>query len=355
MDRPTVVSRALLTGALALCAHAAFAQDVLLPSASTTVAPINAAPVDAAAPVDIASPTSIAAPSTVSVPSDIALPADNATTAAPAATDVPTDAEQDFQAIYGTGTQDDSQYYDPNLPVPADLPQAFDPWEGFNRRVHTFNNAVDRAVAKPLAKAYMAVVPRPIRLGVSNFFSNLGQPLTMVNSLLQGRPKQAAQTLGRFALNTTLGIGGIFDPATEADLPRYDEDFGQTLGQWGWKRSRYVEVPFFGPRTVRDLFGMAGDANFGLLRGVEEDKVRVFLQGLQLVDVRTQLLSVDAMREGAADDYSLVRDAWLQRRNYQIFGDRALEEDESLPDYLRDDSNPEVPVDAIPVTPMDGG
>jgi phospholipid-binding lipoprotein MlaA len=88
---------------------------------------------------------------------------------------------------------------------------------------------------------------------------------------------------------------------------------------------------------------------------VEEDKVRVFLQGLQLVDVRTQLLSVDAMREGAADDYSLVRDAWLQRRNYQIFGDRALEEDESLPDYLRDDSNPEVPVDAIPVTPMDGG
>ena len=119
MDRPTVLSRALLTGALALCAPAAFAQDVVLPPASTTAAPINAAPVDATSPpADIASPTSIAAPSTVSVPPDVALPADNATTAAPAATDVPTDAEQDFQAIYGTGTQDDSQYYDPNLPVP---------------------------------------------------------------------------------------------------------------------------------------------------------------------------------------------------------------------------------------------
>ena len=140
--------------------------------------------------------------------------------------------------------------------VAIEQADAGDPWEGFNRRVHTFNNAIDRAIAKPLAKAYMAVVPRPVRLGVSNFFSNLGQPLTMVNSLLQGRPKQAAQTLGRFALNTTLGIGGIFDPATEADLPRYDEDFGQTLGQWGWKRSNMASLsispkiqPLTGPST----------------------------------------------------------------------------------------------------------
>jgi phospholipid-binding lipoprotein MlaA len=275
------------------------------------------------------------------VPADVAVP-----------TDAPTTAEQDFDAIYGN---DDAQYGDQTLPTPAKLPESYDPWEGFNRRVHTFNNAVDRAIAKPLAKAYIAVVPRPIRLGVSNFFSNLAQPLTAANALLQGKPKVAAQALGRFALNTTLGIGGIFDPATDAKLPHHNEDFGQTLGLWGWKQSRYVEVPLFGPRTVRDLFGMAGEANFALMRGVEEDKVRVFLQGLQLVDVRTQLLSLDSMREGAADDYSLVRDAWLQRRNYQIFGDRALDEDQSLPDYLREENNPSVPVDAIPVTPMDGG
>jgi phospholipid-binding lipoprotein MlaA len=257
----------------------------------------------------------------------------------------PTDAEQDYAELYG----------DPNLPTPAELPQAFDPWEPFNRRMHRFNDAVDRRIAKPLAKAYIAVVPRPVRLGVGNFFSNLGQPLSAINALLQGKPKQAGQALGRFALNATLGVGGIFDPASDAKLPHRSEDFGQTLGTWGWKRSRYVELPLFGPRTVRDVFGMVGDAPLSPLRQIEDDKARVFLQGLQLVDVRTQLMAVDNMREGAADDYSLVRDAWTQRRNYQIFGDRQVEDDSSLPDYLREENNPTVPIDAIPVTPMDGG
>ncbi|HWI24817.1 MAG TPA: MlaA family lipoprotein [Lysobacter sp.] len=270
-----------------------------------------------------------------------------ATDAAPqtGAQQVPTDAEQDYAALYG----------DPTLPTPAELPQAFDPWEPFNRRMHRFNDVVDRRVAKPLAKAYIAVVPRPLRLGVGNFFSNLGQPLSAINALLQGKPKQAGQALGRFALNATLGVGGIFDPASDAKLPHRSEDFGQTLGVWGWKRSRYVELPLFGPRTVRDVFGMVGDAPLSPLRQIEDDRARVFLQGLQLVDVRTQLMAVDSMREGAADDYSLVRDAWTQRRNYQIFGDRQVEDDSSLPDYLREENNPTVPIDAIPVTPMDGG
>jgi phospholipid-binding lipoprotein MlaA len=216
--------------------------------------------------------------------------------------------------------------------------------------MHRFNNGVDRHVAKPLAKAYVAVVPRPMRLGVSNFFNNLSQPVSALNALLQGRPKQAAQSLGRFALNTTLGIGGLFDPASDAHLPNHGEDFGQTLGVWGWKRSRYVELPLFGPRTLRDVLGMAGDAPLAPLPQIEEDKVRVFLQGLQLVDIRTQLFAVDSMREGATDDYTLVRDAWLQRRNYQITGDTERPKQDELPDYLRDDtSDPNVPVDAMPM------
>src|SRR5207342_3771434 len=175
---------------------------------------------------------------------------------------------------------------------------------------------------------------------------NLGQPLTMINALLQGKPKEAAQALGRFTVNTTLGIGGIFDPATEAKIPHNNEDFGQTLGVWGWKRSRYVELPLFGPRTVRDVFGMVGDAPLAPIRTIQDDTARVFLQGLQLVDVRTQLMAVDSMREGATDDYTLVRDAWLQRRNYQINGDRRKQQDPSLPDYLQDDdTNPGVPAD----------
>jgi phospholipid-binding lipoprotein MlaA len=189
-----------------------------------------------------------------------------------------------------------------------------------------------------------------VRLGVSNFFVNLGQPVSALNALLQGKPKQAAQALGRFALNTTLGVGGLFDPASDAHLPLHSEDFGQTLGVWGWKRSRYVELPLFGPRTVRDVVGMAGDAPLAPLPHVEDDKTRVFLQGLQLVDIRTQLFAVDSMREGAADDYTLVRDAWLQRRNYQISGDRKQSSDNALPDYLQDDTaNPSVPVDAMPM------
>jgi phospholipid-binding lipoprotein MlaA len=262
-----------------------------------------------------------------------------------------TDAERAFDALYGAAPA--AAFADPDLPAPAVLPQSYDPWEGFNRRMHRFNNAVDRRVATPLARAYVAVAPRPVRLGVSNFFHNLGQPVSALNALLQGKPGQALQSLGRFVMNTTLGIGGIFDPASDAKLPNRSEDLGQTLGVWGWKQSRYVEVPLFGPRTVRDLFGMAGDAPLAPLRQVEMDKARVFLQGLQLVDLRTQLFAVDGMREGAADDYALVRDSWLQRRNYQIFGDRQLEQDDSLPDYLREEYNPTVPVDAIPVTPMD--
>jgi phospholipid-binding lipoprotein MlaA len=259
----------------------------------------------------------------------------------------PTQAELDYAALYGGEVYD--PVADPTLPAPAQLPVSYDPWEPFNRRMHRVNDAIDRSVARPLAKAYMAAVPRPVRLGVGNFFRNLAQPVTALNSLLQGKPAQAGKSLARFALNATLGIGGILDPATDAGLPLHFEDFGQTLGVWGWERSRYVELPLFGPRTVRDVLGMFGDAPLSAVRNVDDNELRVFLQGLQLVDLRTQLFIVDAMREGAADDYALVRDSWLQRRNYQIVGDDALEGDDSLPEYLREDANPTVPVDAMPI------
>ncbi|HEY5850687.1 MAG TPA: MlaA family lipoprotein [Lysobacter sp.] len=264
-----------------------------------------------------------------------------------------TQAERDYDALYGAP---DDAYADPNLPTPAVMPAVYDPWEKYNRQMHRFNNAVDRGVARPLARGYVKVVPRPFRLGVSNFFNNLGQPVSAVNALLQGKPKQAGQSLGRFILNTTLGIAGIFDPASDAKLPNRGEDFGQTLGVWGWQRSRYVELPFFGPRTMRDTLGMFGDAPLSPLRQVEADNLRIPLQGLQLVDVRAQLLSTDSFREGAEDDYTLVRDAWMQRRDYQIQGDRMNGDGtDTLPDYLQDDSNPQVPVDAMPVMPADGG
>jgi phospholipid-binding lipoprotein MlaA len=313
------------------------------PVAATDAVGVAAATAQTEAPAQTPDDAAQAAP----VPVSAAPIGDVVTPPATAQTDANAqgDTEQAFNDIYGT-----QSFGDPNLPAAAVMPGTYDPWEKYNRRMHRFNNAIDRGVAKPLARGYVRAVPRPVRLGVSNFFNNLSQPLTMVNSLLQGKPKQAGQSLGRFLLNSTFGIAGIFDPASRANLPQKSEDFGQTLGVWGWKRSRYFELPLFGPRTVRDVFGMGGDAPLSPLRGVEADRVRIPLQGLQLVDVRAQLLSTDSLREGAEDDYTLVRDAWSQRRDYQIFGDRISQDGKDLPDYLREeDDDATVPVDAMPV------
>ncbi|MBJ6979747.1 MULTISPECIES: VacJ family lipoprotein [unclassified Luteimonas] len=263
-----------------------------------------------------------------------------------------TQAELDFAAIYGGDVYD--PIADPTLPEPATVGSpGHDPWENWNRRVHGFNMAIDRAVAEPLARAYVKVVPRPLRLGVGNFFSNLGQPVSALNALLQGKPKQAGQSLGRFVVNATIGMAGLFDPATHLKIPNRSEDFGQTLGVWGWEQSRFVELPLFGPRTVRDVFGLVGDGQVSPTRQINDDTVRIGLQGLQLVDLRTQLFAVDRLREGAADEYALVRDAWMQRRNYQIHGDRIRrDQQQDLPDYLLDDeTNPTVPVDVMPIIP----
>ncbi|MFZ2754475.1 MAG: VacJ family lipoprotein [Lysobacteraceae bacterium] len=349
LSRAAFVLAALLASG---CAHKAASQDA--PPAPTIVeaSVTNTGIANAEPPADAAA---AAAPATgaMSVGDDAGSIAEVTATPEPAA-QAPTEAEQDFAAIYGNGElpQEYDPVADPTLPAPAVQPVSYDPLEKLNRRVHRFNEAVDRRIAKPLATVYMKVTPRPVRLGVGNFFNNLGQPVSALNALLQGKPKQAGQALGRFLLNSTLGIGGVFDPATSANLPNKSEDFGQTLGVWGWKKSRYVELPLFGPRTIRDALGMAGDSPLSPIRSIEEDKLRVFLQGLQLVDVRTQLLAVDRMREGATDDYALVRDAWMQRRQYQIFGERKNEADESLPDYLDNgDDNPTVPINAIPVIP----
>ena len=254
------------------------------------------------------------------------------------------DAEADFAAIYG------QQAGGEGTPIGSlGAPAAYDPWEKYNRRVHAFNMAVDRGLAKPLVRAYVAAVPRPLRTGVSNFFDNLGQPVTLVNSLLQGNPRGAANSLGRFLLNSTVGIGGLLDVATKAKMPKRGEDFGQTLAVWGWQRSRYLELPLLGPRTVRDMIGLVGDARLRPVQYVEDDKTRVFLQGLQLVDLRAKLLPIEGLiNQGAVDEYALFRDMWLQRRNYQInqAGRKkdASAPDETLPPYLMQDDAVPAPV-----------
>ncbi|WP_028918117.1 VacJ family lipoprotein [Pseudoxanthomonas sp. J35] len=277
-------------------------------------------------------------------------PAADDAIAGPVATDAdaalaPTDEEDDYAALYGEDTASGNGADGATGSVP------YDPWEPMNRRIHAFNNVVDRAIARPIARAYVTVVPQPVRLGVTNFFDNLSSPLTMVNQVLQGRPRDAVQTFGRFLVNSTLGIGGIFDPASDLKMKRRSEDFGQTLGIWGWRSSRYVELPFFGPRTLRDVVGLAGDAPLSVVQRIEEDKVRIALQGAQLVDTRAQLLAVDALRDAAPDEYAITRDAWIKRRTFKIESDRRSR-DGNLRDEEDDDRHPTVPADAMPLPVM---
>ena len=206
----------------------------------------------------------------------------------------------------------DAEPSDPQAPVD-------DPWEGFNRHVHGFNNTADQLVFRPLAVGYDTVAPAPVKAGVSRFFANLGMPATAVNQALQGRPRHAAQSLGRFAVNFTVGIGGVFDPATHFGVPQHaPQDFGQTLATWGWSESRYLVLPLFGPRTLRDTVAIVGDQPLSPLGQVQSSVAAAGLQMMEVVDGRARMLPLDKFRRDAFDDYLLVRDAWAQRRKQQI-------------------------------------
>jgi len=197
-----------------------------------------------------------------------------------------------------------------------------DPWEGYNRRIHRFNNAADRFFVRPLAVAYDKVTPDPVQASIGKFFGNLREPGTAVNEILQGRPVRATQTLGRFLVNATVGVGGLFDPATRFGMPQYKEDLGQTFAMWGWRDSRYLVLPLLGPRTARDSVSILGEQRLSPLSYVKNSMTANGLTILQLTDGRSRMLPMDEMRKGAVDDYALVRDMWMQRRNHQIDRDR---------------------------------
>ncbi|MDP2196161.1 MAG: VacJ family lipoprotein [Rhodocyclaceae bacterium] len=190
-----------------------------------------------------------------------------------------------------------------------------DPIEGFNRAMYGFNEAVDTVLIKPVAQGYDAVLPDPVRTGVTNFFGNIADLFIGVNNLFQGKPDQAASDLGRVLINSTIGILGLFDVATEAGLEKHEEDFGQTFGRWGVGNGAYVVLPIFGPRTVRDTAGLVLDMAADPVANVSSVPTRNTLLGLRLVDARADMLPADkVIEEAALDKYSYVRDGYLQRR-----------------------------------------
>jgi phospholipid-binding lipoprotein MlaA len=202
--------------------------------------------------------------------------------------------------------------------MPAGEGDPRDRFEPTNRAIHRFNDALDRNVAKPVAKAYVKVTPAPVRTGFSNFFRNLTFPTVIINDLLQLKVKGFANDTARLIVNTTIGIGGLFDPASQIGLSAGNEDFGQTLGRWGVPAGPYVVLPFFGPSNVRDAFGLAADQFTDPKNYVKNDYVSWGLTGLSLVDLRAELLATETVLSNANDPYAFVRNAYLQRREYLV-------------------------------------
>jgi phospholipid-binding lipoprotein MlaA len=196
-----------------------------------------------------------------------------------------------------------------------------DPWEPYNRAVDRFNRTADKWVVRPVASAYDTVTPEPVQTGVSNFFSNMGSPVTLVNQLLQGKPAPALQTLGRFAMNTTVGIGGLLDPASAVGIPRHAEDFGQTMGVWGWSDSRYFILPLMGPGTLRDTLGQVGDMPLSPIGYIDNSQVTMGLKALRAANTRAGSLGKDNRHGHTIDEYVITRDTWMRRRNGQIHRD----------------------------------
>jgi phospholipid-binding lipoprotein MlaA len=217
----------------------------------------------------------------------------------------------------------------------VNTPTKGDPLEGFNRTVFTFNDKVDQYALKPVAQGYVKITPQLMRDSVTNFFSNIGDVYVAANNLLQLKIADGVEDIMRIAINTVFGVGGLFDVATLAKLPKHDNDLGLTLGHYGVPAGPYLVLPLFGPSTVRDAVGSVGAYYVNPLSYVHPDGLSWALYGVNIINTRANLLGASDVLEGAAlDKYSFVRNAYLQRRNYLLSqGKSGAGAAAGLPDY----------------------
>jgi phospholipid-binding lipoprotein MlaA len=195
-----------------------------------------------------------------------------------------------------------------------------DPIEGFNRVVFAFNDGLDSIALRPVAKLYDAALPKPVQRGISNFFGNLDDVFTGVNNVLQGKPSEGISDIARVLINSTVGVLGIFDWATDMGLEKHNEDFGQTFGRWGVGAGPYLVMPLFGPKSLRDATGYVLDSQVDPISNIADVSTRNATSGLRLIDKRAQLLPADkVIEEAALDKYSYLRDAYLQYRLSAVY------------------------------------
>jgi phospholipid-binding lipoprotein MlaA len=203
-------------------------------------------------------------------------------------------------------------------------PRTDDPLEKYNRKAYKFNNAVDKAVIRPVALGYRKVTNPPVRRSFSDFFTNIRMPITVANDLLQARPKQALQSTGRFLVNLTLGIGGFFDPASQLGLPLEDNDFGITLARWGAPEGDFLMVPLLGPSTARDIWRIPVDSYFFdplslFAANHHYNGLQYLPQAMYLVTLRSRAIDAEGFLASAYDPYVFIRDAYRQQRLYEIY------------------------------------
>ena len=212
-----------------------------------------------------------------------------------------------------------------------------DPLEPLNRAVYQLNDGLDKVLLKPVATVYKTVLPQFVRTGVTNFYNNLYDVLTALNNLLQGKVGDAVSDIGRIAVNTTVGLAGFIDVATEVGLEKHKEDFGQTLGRWGINSGPYLQIPFFGPSSFRDGVGSAVDFKLDPIRLIWRNHMRTrnSVWALYIINLRANLLdSTKILDEAALDPYEFQRDAYLQRRRNLVYDGNPPPEkdDEDIPE-----------------------
>lgn len=221
--------------------------------------------------------------------------------------------------------------------VPPEQRVESDPWEPLNRTLYSVNTAVDKVTLKPLAKVYEKVLPRPVRTGVANVFQNLATPGSAVNNFLQGKPASGFTELARFAFNSTLGVGGLFDVASNGGLEARSEDFGQTAAVWGIPSGPYVMLPFLGPATLRDAVTRPIDIVSDPLYHYENTSVRDKLVVLRLIDLRARLFPAEKLLDDSKDRYITTRESYLQNREFEIYDGDPPEDDDFFDDIFEEE------------------
>ena len=211
-----------------------------------------------------------------------------------------------------------------------------DPLESLNRSMYAFNESLDAVILEPAADGYDYITPDMLQKGFNNFFYNINYPVTIINQLLQGNIEEALQDTLRFTINSSIGVFGLFDPASSMGLLQHDEDFGQTLAVWGVKEGPYLMLPFFGPKTLRSLTGDFTDVLFNPLLNINDTNLKMKVNLINIFQDRSDLSALEEELDNSFDPYQLIKDSYTQNRLYKIHNGVITEDDEEV-DFDFDD------------------